>query len=396
MYPGGARVGAEELAALTEVVRTQRLFRYYGNQPGASMVEEFENRAAQRLGASHVQAVSSACGGLLCAFAALGVGPGDEVIVPAFTWIATASAVIGVGAVPIIAEVDATLNLDPADVERKITPRTKAIAVVHMRGGAARMSELLAISRRTGVPILEDAAQAFGGSYLGQSLGTLGKVGVFSLQYNKIITSGEGGLVVTGDGEIWKRVAMVHDVVGALRNNIPDEHSIPGLNFRMSELQGAVAVAQLGKLDSILADMRSHHAAIRAGIQDKVAAAGGSFREQPDPAGDCCICLCFFLPKVSEARRVVESLEEVDIPAMNLYRDETDYHVASDWAPVLRKTSWSSAGAPWAHHPNPPNYTRDDWPQTLDLLRRSVHLDISPDLTEEHIENIVTAIRRAL
>lgn len=396
IYPGGARVGKEELDAVTTVIETQRLFRYYGPQEGPSMVDAFEASAANRLGVEHVQAVSSACGGLICAFAALGIGPGDEVIVPAFTWVATASAVIGVGAVPIIAEIDESLTLDPEDVVSRITNRTKAIAIVHMRGGSARLKELLKIAKEHRIVVIEDTAQAFGGTYGGKSLGTFGDVGVFSLQFNKIITAGEGGLVVTQNRQLWERVAMVHDVVGGLRNGIPDELAIPGLNFRMGELQGAVANAQMGKLDGILTDMRLRHRMISERIAPHVEERGGHFRFQPDPEGDTGLSLTFFLPTIDEARFAVDALLAEGLPVMNLYRDKVDYHVASDWVSILAKRSWSNSGAPWSNGLPSPEYTRDDWPRTLDILWRSVHLDVSPDLTMSQVDQICEGFKKVL
>ena len=159
----------------------------------------------------------------MCGGAGIGLGPGDEVIVPAYTWIAPVSSVAMLGAVPILAEVDETLNLDPTDVARKITPRTKAILAVHMRGAPAQMDELQTLAQARGLRVIEDVAQADGGIYRGRRLGTLGDVGCFSLQFNKIITCGEGGVVITADETVRERALMLHDTVGGPRNNIPQE-----------------------------------------------------------------------------------------------------------------------------------------------------------------------------
>src|SRR5215213_9679655 len=255
MYPGGNLIGAEEEQAVLEVLRSKRLFRYYGPQPGPSKADELERAFAAHMGVPYAVAVSAGTAALMCGQAGVGIGPGDEVIVPAYTWIATASSVALMGAVPIIAEVDETLTLDPADVARKITPRTKAIIPVHMRGAPAQMDELLALARERGLRVIEDVAQADGGSYRGRRLGTLGDVGCFSLQFNKIITCGEGGVVVTSDESIYKRALMLNDTVGGLRNKIPAEDILVGMNFRMPELAGAVALVQLGRLDGLLEAM---------------------------------------------------------------------------------------------------------------------------------------------
>ena len=221
MYPGGMRIGREEEEAVLEVLRSKRLFRYYGPTPGPSKVTELEEAFAAVIGTKHCAAVSSGSAALMCALAGLGVGPGDEVIVPAYTWIASASAVVAMGAVPILAEVDESLTLDPMDVRRKISPYTKAIIPVHMRGAPSQMDELMAIAREHKLPVLEDVAQADGGSYHGQRLGSVGDVGAFSLQFNKILTCGEGGMVTTNDDDILRRVLMYNDVVGGQRNNVP-------------------------------------------------------------------------------------------------------------------------------------------------------------------------------
>ena len=173
MYPGGNLIGDEEEQAVLEVLRSKRLFRYYGPQPGPSRVAQLEAAFAAHMGAQKAIAVSSGTAALMCGLAGIGVGPGDEVIVPAYTWIASASAVVMMGGIPIVAEVDDTLTLNPADVERKVTPRTKAIMPVHMRGAPARLDELLALARGRGLRVIEDAAQADGGGYGGQRLGTL-------------------------------------------------------------------------------------------------------------------------------------------------------------------------------------------------------------------------------
>src|SRR5215212_759792 len=168
MYPGGMRIGREEEEAVLEVLRSKRLFRYYGPQSSRSWVSDLEDAFAATIGVHHAAAVSSGSAALMCALAGLGVGPGDEVIVPAYTWIATASAIVAMGAVPILAEVDESLTLDPSDVRRKITPYTKAIIPVHMRGGVSRMAELKAVAQKHNLKLLEDVAQAAGASYQGQ------------------------------------------------------------------------------------------------------------------------------------------------------------------------------------------------------------------------------------
>jgi dTDP-4-amino-4,6-dideoxygalactose transaminase len=396
MYPGGNAIGLEEEQAVLEVLRSKRLFRYYGPQPGPSKVEQLEIAFAAHMGATKAVAVTSGTAALMCGLAGIGVGPGDEVIVPAYTWIASASAVAMSGAVPILAEVDDTLTLDPADVADKITPRTKAIMPVHMRGAPARMDELLAIARERGLRVIEDVAQANGGSYRGKWLGSLGDVGCFSLQFNKIITCGEGGIVITSDDEIHKRAVMFHDTVGGLRNNIPAEEIMMGMNFRMPELSGAVALVQLSRLDGLVETMLTRQQAIKAGIADALARAGGRLRTSADVEGDTGIALIFFLPTADLAERVVQALRAENIGASGMYHpDRVDYHVYPHWGPILAQRAWSAQGGPWRWGA-PVDYRPDMCPQTLDLLSRAVHLDVNPLLAEEDIAETIVGLNKVL
>lgn len=397
MYPGGMRVGAEEEEAVIEVIRSKRLFRYYGPNPGKSKTDELETAFSARIGARHALAVSSGSAALVCALIALGAGPGDEVIVPAYTWIASASAVLAAGAVPILAEVDESLTLDPADVARKITRHTRVIMAVHMRGAPCNMDGLSALARQHGIKLLEDVAQAAGASYRGAHLGSIGHAGAFSFQYNKIITCGEGGMVTTNDFELFRRTAMYHDVIGGIRNGVPPAKILPGVNLRMSELQAAVALVQFRRLDSLLAEMRQHNHALKASMADVSRRKGITFRKQNDAEGDTDICLVFYLPQPATAQRVVAALAAEGLPATVLHRPGYgDYHVYCNWLPIVDKRTWSVNGGPWRWHEGPVEYPRDQCPRTLDLLSRAVHIDISPDLTRENIEEMAAALNKVL
>jgi 8-amino-3,8-dideoxy-alpha-D-manno-octulosonate transaminase len=396
MYPGGNLIGAEEEQAVLEVLRTKRLFRYYGPQPGPSKADEFERAFAAHMGVPYAVAVSAGTAALMCGQAGVGIGPGDEVIVPAYTWIATASSVALMGAVPIIAEVDETLTLDPADVARKITPRTKAIIPVHMRGAPAQMEELLHLARAHGLRVIEDVAQADGGSYRGRRLGTLGDVGCFSLQFNKIITCGEGGAVITADEAVYNRAVMLHDTVGGLRNNLPPDETLLGMNFRITEIAAAVALVQLGRLDGLLDEMRRRKVVLEEGITHALAQAGGRFRALADPDGDAAIALVFFLPTVELARRAIRALRAEQIGASTLYDpDKIDYHVYAHWAPILAQRAWTPEGGPWRWS-DPVSYSPDMCPQTLDLLGRAVHLDVNPLYTDDDVAETVAGVNKVL
>jgi dTDP-4-amino-4,6-dideoxygalactose transaminase len=391
------RIDRQEEEAVLGVLRSKRLFRYYGPGSGPSRVAELEEAFAAKFGVAHCAAVSSGSAALMCALAGLGVGPGDEVIVPAYTWIASASAVVAMGAVPIVAEIDESLTLDPADVERKITAHTKAIIPVHMRGAPSRMDELMTIARQHGVRVLEDVAQADGGSYHGRRLGSIGDVGAFSLQFNKILTCGEGGLATTSDDDILRRVLMYNDVVGGRRNNIPDAEILPGINFRLSELQGAVALVQLGRLDDLLHDMRQRKTEIKDGVADIAREQGVTFRRLNDPDGDAGIAVIFFLPTPERADFVARALDAEGVDAFLIYRpEERDYHVYAHWTPILGQRTWSANGGPWRWHAGEIDYAPDMCPHSLDLLGRAVHLDVSPDLTDQNVAEIVEAVYKVL
>jgi 8-amino-3,8-dideoxy-alpha-D-manno-octulosonate transaminase len=397
MYPGGMEIDVQEEAAVLEVLRNKRLFRYYGPNPGPSKAEELEHAFSAHMGTQWALAVTSGTAALICGLQGIGVGPGDEVIVPAYTWIASASAVAAVGGVPIPAEVDETLTLDPADVERRITPYTKAIMSVHMRGAPCRMDELVGVARRHGLKLIEDTAQADGGSYYGRRLGSIGDVGCFSLQFNKIITAGEGGMLITSDEAVWKRAVMFHDVIGGLRNNFPTEEIAWGINFRMPELLAAVALVQLRRLDGLLEAMRARKHMLKAGLEPLAKQRGITFREIVDPDGDAAVALVFFMPTPGDAQRTAEALRAENIGAGVLYRpDRTDYHIYAHWTPILAQRTWTPDGGPWRWAKREIHYNPDDCPHTLDLLGRAVHMDISPLLTNEDIEETLEGLSKVL
>ena len=396
MYPGGMRIDEEEEQAVLEVIRSKRLFRYYGPYPGPSKVEELEKTFSDVMHTKYAVAVTSGTAALMCGLAGIGIGAGDEVIVPAYTWIASASAIVALGAVPILAEVDDSLTLDPIDVEAKITPYTKAIMPVHMRGAPSKMDELMNIAQKHHLKVIEDTAQADGASYKGKRLGSIGNVGTFSLQFNKILTSGEGGMVITDDEEVYNRALMYHDVVGGLRNKIPAERILPGINFRMPELLGAVMLVQIKRLDILLATMRRNKQLLKASLADVVERKGISFRTINDP-GDASVALIFFMPDSTSAHRAVQALEAEGAEANVIFSpDKTDYHIYYHWAPIMNQRTWAPNAGPWRNHPRKVTYTPDMCPRTLDLLGKAVHMDVSPELTDQNLEELADALNKVL
>jgi dTDP-4-amino-4,6-dideoxygalactose transaminase len=397
MYPGGMAIAEEEEAGVLEVLRAKRLFRYYGPGETESKASQLERAFAEKKGTRYAVAVTSGTAALVCGLQGIGIGPGDEVIVPAYTWIASAAAIVAAGGIPVIAEVDETLLLDPADVERKITPFTKAIMPVHMRGAPCRMDELMALAKEHGLKVIEDVAQANGGSYKGRALGSFGDVGCFSLQFNKIITSGEGGMVVTDDESVWKRTNMYHDVIGPLRLEYGVDELLCGVNFRMPELLAAVALPQLARLDGLIDDMRHRKRMLKAGIEDVTNRKGISFREIADPEGDTAIATVFFMDSPEEAETVSEALRAENIGAGIMYSpDGLDYHVYAHWVPILNRRTWTDAGGPWRWAQREIEYHKDMCPRSLDLLGRAVHLNVSPLLTNEEVEETVEGLNKVL
>ncbi len=397
MYPGGMRIDEEEEAEVLQVIRAKRLFRYYGPYEGPSKVAQLELAFAEYMGAKHALALTSGTAALITALHGLGIGPGMEVIIPAYTWIATASAVVATGAVPVLAEVDESLTLDPVDFESKITPYTRAVIPVHMRGGPCQMDRVMEVARKHNLKVLEDTAQADGASFKGRKLGSIGDAGAFSLQFNKIITSGEGGMMITNQDEVHIRSVMYHDVIGGARNHVPEDQILPGINFRMPELLAAVALVQLRRLNGLLNDMRLRKNMIKDNISSLAKQKGVTFRTMNDPDGDAALALIFFVPQADQAHPVAEAMNAEGLPSFVMYSpDATDYHVYSHWSPIMNQRTWTPDGGPWKNHPRKIVYEREMCPKTLGLLSRAVHIDVSPDLTNSNVEEISEALIKVL
>jgi 8-amino-3,8-dideoxy-alpha-D-manno-octulosonate transaminase len=378
MYPGGMEVGREELEALARVIESKNLFRYYGIGDGPDEVLSFEREFAEYLGSKYALCVNAGSSALICALIGAGVGEGDEVIVPAYTWNATPNAVLATRALPVLAEVDESLTLDPADVERRITPRTRAILPVHMRGAPAAMDELVAIAKQHDLVLIEDVCQAAGASYRGQRLGTFGDAGAFSLQFNKIITTGEGGVLITDRDDLLDLALDVHDCANSVRRGV-GLPKFAGYNFRASELTGAMARVQLGRLDGLLERMRANHARLSARIGGLP---GLELRRGNDEGGDAGIALIAFAEDAARAADAVAALNAEGVLAMQIYSPAVpDLHVYPFWAPVL--------AALWAADADVP-----DCPHTLELLERSIHVDVSPLCEDQDLDEIAFAFEK--
>jgi 8-amino-3,8-dideoxy-alpha-D-manno-octulosonate transaminase len=378
MYPGGMEVGEEELDALRRVIESKNLFRYYGVGEGPREVAAFEREFAEYMGAKHALCVNAGSSALLCALIGAGVGEGDEVIVPAYTWNATPNAVLAARATPALADVDESLTLDPVDVERRITPRTRAILPVHMRGAPAAMDTLAQLAQRHGLVLIEDVCQAAGATFRGRRLGTFGDAGAFSLQFNKIITTGEGGVLTTNRDDLLDLALDVHDCANSVRRGI-GLPKFAGWNFRASELLGAMARVQLSRLDGLLERMRTNHARL---VERVAGLPGLTVRRANDEDGDAGIALVAFAEDAVRAADAVDALNAEGVLAMRIYDPRTpDLHVYPYWAPVL--SALVAAGA------DPP-----DCPRTLELLERSIHVDVSPLSDDQDLDEIAFAFEK--
>jgi 8-amino-3,8-dideoxy-alpha-D-manno-octulosonate transaminase len=378
MFPGGMEVGQEELEALRRVIESKNLFRYYGVGEGPDEVLSFEREFAEHMGSKHALCVNAGSSALICALIGAGVGEGDEVIVPAYTWNATPNAVLASRALPVLAEVDESLTLDPADVERRITPRTRAILPVHMRGAPAAMDELAALAKKHDLALIEDVCQAAGATYRGRRLGTFGDAGAFSLQFNKIITTGEGGVLITDRDDLLDLALDVHDCANSVRRGV-GLPKFAGYNFRASELTGAMARVQLSRLDGLLQRMRANHARLSAEINGLP---GLALRRANCEDGDAGIALIAFADNAARAAEAAAALNAEGVLAMRIYDPDTpDLHIYPFWAPVLAAIEADGRPAP-------------DCPRTLELVERSIHIDVSPLCEEQDLDEIAFAFEK--
>jgi Predicted pyridoxal phosphate-dependent enzyme apparently involved in regulation of cell wall biogenesis len=400
MYPGGLEIGEEEKKQVMEVLDRKYLFRYYGPENYPSKVREFELKFAEKVGSKYALAVNSCTSALISALVACGVGPGDEVIVNGYTFFASCASIVGAKAIPVIAEVDETLTIDPDDIEKKITQATKALVVVHMRGVPCDMDRIMAIAKKHNLKVIEDCAQAMGGTYKGKYLGTIGDCGCYSFQYHKIITAGEGGMVVTNDEKLYDRCMGYHDTAACWR---PDRFAdqryegelFCGVNFRMSELTGAVLLAQFSKLDNLLSLMRRNQKRIMDQIKDTK---GIKVRPVNDPAGDVGICLMFYLDDSSKVQKFAEDLKAEGVNAAGVFNSGIpDWHIYAHWKHVMEKKTPTLEGCPWTcpyHKGKPVEYSPDMNPNTLEYLSRVIHLDIPSQMSEEDCDMVAKAINK--
>jgi dTDP-4-amino-4,6-dideoxygalactose transaminase len=371
--------------------------------PGESQVDVFEAKASELFGVPYALAVHSGTSALEAAYVGCGIGPGDEVIVPGYTFFATASAVVLLGAVPVVCEVDESLTMDPVDLERKITPRTKAVVPVHMMGGCADMGPILEIAGKHGLRVIEDTAQACGASLRGRRLGTFGDAGCFSLSSYKPVGAGEAGLVVTSSEELHMRALNYHDAAACWRPDRYAKERFPGelfcgTNFRMSELEGAVNIVQLEKMDDQLDRFRRSKRHLLSHLHRYD---GITPRLVHDFDGEVANHVIFFAPSTQEAGVLADALaaEGLDAWCYGLGEGKRDWHIYAYWEHILERKTASPAGCPWncpSYSTDLPEYSEDMCPRTLDLLGRAVMVMVSQWWTENDAEQAAGALNKVL
>jgi len=330
--PGFELFGEEERKEVNDVLSTGILMRYGFDGPRKNIwkSKELEEAICKQFGCRYAQLTSSGTSALTTALSALGIGSGDEVIMPAFTFVASFEAVLSVGAIPVLVDIDESLTLNPDAVRKEINAKTKCIMPVHMCGSMADLDALIQICKEHNLILLEDACQSIGASYKGKSLGTIGHAGTFSFDFVKTITCAEGGVVMTNDQDVYNKsdgfTDHGHDHKGVDRG--ADLHPFIGYNYRISELHAAVGLAQIRKLDKFLSIQKNNHQQLK-NILSQIPEI--SFRVIPDPAGDSCTFLSWFLPTESLTRAVVTAMKELNILAGNFYWFDNNWHYLRKW-----------------------------------------------------------------
>jgi 8-amino-3,8-dideoxy-alpha-D-manno-octulosonate transaminase len=381
--PGYEVLGEEEKKEILEVLETGVLFRYGfpAQRQGRYKVEEFEKKFAAFAGRKHGLAVSSGSTALRVALAALGVGFGDEVITTGFTFVATWEAILESGAVPVFTEIDDTLTMDPKDLEKKITPRTRAVIPVHMLGAQARIEAITEMACRHNLPLIEDTAQAAGGFIRGKALGSFGSIGTFSFDSVKTLTTGEGGMLIMDDPELYRRASEYHDHghdhIGADRGL--EGRSLIGFNYRMMELQGALGLAQLGKLKDMIVRQKANKdrfKEILSGLK------GIRFRDLVDPEGDTATFLAFFLPDPEKALALKALAGKAGVGLVYFFQNT--WHYYRNWEHLLGQKTPGTNGWPFktADGIRDLKFPLDFLPQSDEKMARLLVLPINIKMDE--------------
>tara|TARA_Y100000588_G_scaffold390539_1_gene496331 strand:- start:46 stop:1194 length:1149 start_codon:yes stop_codon:yes gene_type:complete len=376
---GAELIGKEELKEIQELFNKEQVILYrYG--PNNYKTKLFEQKFAEYMGVKYAHAVSSGTAAIHCALAAAGIKPGDEVITTAWTFVAPIEAIVSLGATPILANIDTTFHLDPIEVQKLITDKTKAVVCVPM-WGAPKMDELSTICNNNNIILIEDAAQSLGASYKNKKLGTIGKVGTFSFDYGKTITTGEGGMIITNNKNIYKLAAEFSDHGHMHIENLPrgkDPRRAPGLNYRMSELTACIGIAQLNKIDYILKKSKINKYKIKNSIINNPAIKFRKFNDEDGSQGDT---LIFSLPSNESALNFEKRLNKNGINT-KILPEAIDWHYGGAWNHIFSKY---------------PQYKNVDLEKkykiTGELLRKSICLNIPINMENNEIDKLINIIQ---
>lgn len=390
-WPGAMLYGEEEAKKVFEVCMAKSPFRFYGAN-GLNMVDQFEEAFAKRMGVKNALGVTSCTASLVVALKAAGIGPGDKVIVPACTFVATAGAVVCAGAVPIFADVDDSLNIDPKQIGKVCDKYTKAVIVVPLLGVPCKMDEIVAEAKKYNLAVIEDVAQSMGAAYKGKAMGTWGDLGVFSMQLNKIITTGEGGVVVTDSDALYERACRYHDQ-GMYRKNpnpaVEAETCLIGQNYRMSELTGAAALVQLERLDGIIARMKE----IKRTIKDELSILDGiTFRNVVDEEGDAAASITIYLPTKEQTDLFNKAMRAENMPFTTQYNGMLAYMNPQ----IFNQRTIDASGFPFNQFDEKIVYTEDMCPYAKDLYPRSSYMFLNPCMTDKDIEDVIKSVKKVL
>lgn len=385
------RIGKEEIAELTKVIETRSMFKV---NDGLKESETVEAKLREKFGTEHAIFLTSGQAALTSALVSLGIGPGDEVIVPAYTYIATAMAVVAAGAIPVIAESDDTLTLDPIDTEKKISKHTKAILPVHIQGFPCNMDAIMALAEKHNLYVIEDACQADGGAYKGKRLGTIGDAGGLSFNYFKIISSGEGGALLTNDRKVFEASLIYQDssAVAFFGNQLEDftTEGFCGTEFRSNELCAAVMNVQLDRMDGILTDLRANKKYIMDALSDVA-----RFIPSNDIEGDCGTTVAFQFDSAEKAEAFSKAEGVAGTVPIN-----TGKHIYKHWTPIMEKRgAFNPLMDPFKMEANKdivPDYREDMCPLTLDRLSKVVYVGVNPDNTKADLDEKIALYRKAL
>lgn len=385
------RIGKEEIAELTKVIETRSMFKVNG---GLKESETVEAKLREKFGTEHAIFLTSGQAALTSALVSLGIGPGDEVIVPAYTYIATAMAVVAAGAMPVIAESDDSLTLDPIDTEKKITKHTKAILPVHIQGFPCDMDAIMALAKKYNLFVVEDACQADGGAYKGKRLGTIGDAGGLSFNFFKIISSGEGGALLTNNRKVFEASLIYQDssAVAFFGNQLEDftTEGFCGTEFRSNELCAAVMNVQLDRLDGILADLRANKKYIMDALSDVA-----EFIPSNDIEGDCGTTVAFKFNSEEKARAFATANGVAGTVPI-----DTGKHIYKHWTPIMeKKGAFHPLMDPFKMEANKdivPDYREDMCPATLDRLSKVVYVGVNPDDDKAKLDAKIALYREAL